>query len=92
MPPLPKTQNAAKKTPDNNPPRKAEIHPQIIPALKRQDADIKMEETDEDTDEEGDPQPDSNQKAGNYVNRYEHDVRNPFRGILVHERRRDNGR
>lgn len=86
MPSLPQTQNAAKKTPNDNPPRKAEIHPQIIPALRRQDADIHMEETDEDTDEEVDSQPDRDQKAGNHVNRYEHDVRNPFRGKYIHDK------
>lgn len=79
MTPPQQTQNAAKKTPTLNASRK-EVHPKIVPSFKREDADIKMDETDDEaTDEEVDPQHDRSQKTVDHVDRYQHDSANPFR-------------
>lgn len=77
-PPAKKSQNAALP---NHPRKEAVVHKKdpIIPTLKREEADIEMEEdTEEDTDEEEDPKHDLPKKEGHHVNCYKHDGRHPF--------------
>lgn len=86
MPHPQQSQNAAKKTLPLNPARK-EVHPKVVPSFKREDADIKMDETDDEaSDEEVDLKHDGSKKAVNHVDRFEHDPTNPFRLHDVHRR------
>lgn len=87
-PPAKKPQNAALP---NNTRKEAVVHQKnpIVPTLKREEADIEMEEdTEEDTDEETDPQHDLQKKEGHHVDCYKHDGRHPFWLDHVHSKPR----